>query len=351
VAVPFRIQAPGRVTVDAVVTVQVQNLGLPAAAADRLLYSNDPESVFATGLLYQAAAEAGEVSRLFFHHQNRAGRPLRFVASLVNPNDTAVDCLLTAGTGGPHGDPVLAGSRAAARFLAQYRDSAGVVVQIPPRGTRILDDRFARELDTVSGIIDVRPLTGAPVICQIQALGPGKGDTGTGASLAAARDTAEIYRPAHKEFTARYTLGGRWLFLDIGQAPVARIDGQGHLHGDYGVMYSVDIELVNPLPTTQRVMLALAPRGGWARGAFLVDGRVVEIGAGYPPTECPIATVRLEPGETKRVTVATFPAGGSSYPAWLVARPAATAAGQVPGWSLVVERVAPGRPVVAGGPS
>jgi hypothetical protein len=118
-------------------------------------------------------------------------------------------------------------------------------------------------------------------------------------------------------------VGGRWLFLDLGQAPVARIDGNGHLHGDYGVMYTAPIELTNPLATAQRVTLVLAPRGGWARGAFLVDGRLVELGAGYPPSELPIVTVRLEPGETRTVTVTTLPTGGSSYPAWIVARPAA----------------------------
>ena len=59
---------------------------------------------------------------------------------------------------------------------------------------------------------------------------------------------------------------------------------------------------------------------GWARGAFLIDGRLVEAGLATSPQEVRLAQFRLRPGERRRVMVSTLPCGGSSYPVWLVAR-------------------------------
>src|SRR5262249_61485997 len=98
---------------------------------------------------------------------------------------------------------------------------------------------------------------------------------------------------------------------------------------NYGVMYAVEIELAHPLPEEHVALLALAPRAGWARGAFLIDGWLVETGAATLPQEVCLAQFRLQAGETRRVTVATLPCGGSSYPVWLVARSGA-AAGRAP---------------------
>jgi hypothetical protein len=329
---PVRITGPRMLAVDTTLRIRVRNVAPPAAAAERLLYSNHPESVAAPGLLYQATVESGVNNRLFFHHQNHTPARIRVIATLTNPSDTAVDCLLTPALAGPHRDPVLTGHRAAARFLPLYRDGAALVARIPAHSARVVADIPTGPLETVSGIIDVRPMgeaeQGAPsLVCQVRAakdvvLSPAD------ASLLA-EPAGPVYTPASQQVAGRYSVGGNWTFLDLGQPPVASPDGSSHLDGNYGVMYTVQIELVNPLSEEHVAILAVAPRAGWARGAFLIDGRLVEAAAATSPQEVPLAQFRLRPGETRRVTIATLPCGGSSYPIWLLARSdaAATRAG------------------------
>ena len=55
-------------------------------------------------------------------------------------------------------------------------------------------------------------------------------------------------------------------------------------------------------------------------GVFLIDGAVVEIPAITPPTEAPLASFRLQPGERRTVPILTIPVGGSNYPVALVVR-------------------------------
>lgn len=322
VSLPVRLAGPGLSPVGATIRIRVLNLGLPVQEADRLFFSNEPEVVQRPGLLYQSVAEPGVTSRLFFHHENQCPRPLRLLVHVTNPNDRPVDCLLVEGQAGPHSDPVVVGHKAAARFLARYRDTAGIVARIPPHSARVLTKTLMDGRETVSGIVDVRPLDALPVVCQVRAeaeLALPAADAGL---LEQARGTVEVYRPAHKRISGRYQVGGNWLFLDLGYSPVSRVDGERQLEGDYGVTYTIDLELVNPFPAAQEVILSLSPRGGHARASVLLGGKVIETTSVYPPEEFRLAMFPLAPGQTRKITLTTIPEGGSAYPAWLVARAA-----------------------------
>jgi hypothetical protein len=330
VVLQVQIIARGRVTVDSAIRIRVRNVGLPVDEPARLFYSNEPESVAAPGVLYQAALAAGEGSRLFLHHQNRAARPLRFVAHVTNPGSAAVEVLISQGLGGPHLDAILAGHRAAARYLENYRDGAGLVARIPPHSARLLMDLEVARMETVSAIIDIRPLTGGPLVCQVRADDRIVLPPANNGLLMAAAVADHVYSPTHEQISGRYAVGGNWLFVDLGHTAVASIDGKRRLEGNYGVIYTAELELANPLPGEHVVVLAFSPRAGCSRGAFLVGGRLVEVGPGLPPQECRVATFRLRSGETRRVTVSMMPAGGSFYPVWLVARSDVAAAERLP---------------------
>ncbi len=320
VTLSVRLTAPGKVAVDARVRVRVRCEAVLGVESTRLLFSNHPESVTATGLLYQASAEPGSTNRLFLHHENRTARPLRILAHLTNPGSEPVECLITEAIGGPHRDPILAGHRAAVRFLDLYKDGVGRLVRIPPRSVRVVLDRRAARLQTVSGVIDVRPLSGGPLVCQVRAETQLALPPAGPALLEEARKAIEVYSPAQKQVSGRYAVGGGFLFVAMGKTPVPSLDGQRCLLGNYGVLYTFDIELTNPLPAPHDVHLAISPRGGWARGAFLYQGKVIETAGAGPPRESPITSVRLAPNQTRRIVLSSLPAGGSFYPTWLVAR-------------------------------
>jgi hypothetical protein len=64
----------------------------------------------------------------------------------------------------------------------------------------------------------------------------------------------------------------------------------------------------------------LATRNGPARGAFLIDGRLVEVSF-RPNDERVLWTLTIPAGQAVQVQVVTMPAAGSNYPVRLTLRP------------------------------
>jgi hypothetical protein len=61
--------------------------------------------------------------------------------------------------------------------------------------------------------------------------------------------------------------------------------------------------------------------GGEARGLFIVDGTLVDIGYLRANEERAVASFTLAPGAVRDVTIVTMPVAGSFYPVRLTARP------------------------------
>jgi len=62
------------------------------------------------------------------------------------------------------------------------------------------------------------------------------------------------------------------------------------------------------------------PSAGLASGVFIIDGKFVVTKHVQPPSEVPLASYQIKPGETRDVRILTVPLAGSSYPATLVVR-------------------------------
>jgi hypothetical protein len=92
------------------------------------------------------------------------------------------------------------------------------------------------------------------------------------------------------------------------------------LHGNYGVVYRVSIRFVNPTDRSWRAELLVEAVGGVARGAFVVNGRLMEVPLLRPYQEHLLHAFSLAPRQTQSVTVVTIPSAGSFYPIQLVAR-------------------------------
>jgi hypothetical protein len=88
----------------------------------------------------------------------------------------------------------------------------------------------------------------------------------------------------------------------------------GRDYGDYGVLHTIDLTLANPSAVPAAAYAFVQPLAGPARGTFLLDGNVVDIGCVRVPSRYQITAFQLLPGQTSHVVLQTMTDGGSFYP-------------------------------------
>ncbi|HET8679577.1 MAG TPA: hypothetical protein VFM39_05615, partial [bacterium] len=93
------------------------------------------------------------------------------------------------------------------------------------------------------------------------------------------------------------------------------------LVGDYGVLYRFRLRLVNPTDRQITSDLLANAAGGPARGLFLIDGGVTDLGLLQANEERVVTSFMLAPRGTRDVMVVTMPIAGSFYPVRLALRP------------------------------
>jgi hypothetical protein len=121
---------------------------------------------------------------------------------------------------------------------------------------------------------------------------------------------------------AEYTVGGKWTFVPVGRSPLQAVkDPETLLHGNYGVLYDIAVNIENPTTQVSTARVVFEPSAGMAGGVFLIGGKRVEIPRSDMPDETTLTTVTLAPGERKSVHIRTLPLSGSNYPATLIVRP------------------------------
>jgi hypothetical protein len=316
---PVTISGEGFFTVKTEATVRVKNVSLPAQETRTLLYSNNPESVRELGMLFEGAVEKEGTARLFYHHQNRMGRPFLFQIHLVNPNDEPAEVQLITADAGPILNTIQVGHRAAALYLAAEQSDLGVIATIPARGSRVLLSTELPNNLTVSGIYNLRTLSGGPLVLQVRAADELVKPRAETDRLAIARCEPDVYPTPEKDEQHTYSVGDNWTFIPIGRKAIS--SGDRKLLGNYGVMYNLNLQLKNPTDEVKTVRVMMAAEAGWARGAFLIDGKLVESPHLAPPAEAVLHTVTLQPQEQRVVKIQTIPAGGGFYPISLVVRP------------------------------
>jgi hypothetical protein len=324
--VPVHITAAGCLPVERVVTVPIANRVLPAEEAKVLLYSNNPESFTAPGSLFLGALESDVPTRLLYHHQNMMGRPICVRVDLINLGENAVETQVIEGAAGPTWDTVMVGHRATARYVQNSRQDLGTIVTLPPHARRtIFSERVAEKL-AVSGLDGLRLLTPSPrgrVLVEVVADEAPVAPAEVPSDMADRPLSDHVYTQVRKELHARFDVGGNWTFINVGKKAVHNQDNRKRLDGNYGILYDIALELSNPTGDERVVSVSLSPDAGAAMGVFLIDGTLVESPPISPPTEAPLASFRLRPGEHRTVPIQTIPVGGSNYPVSLIIRAAA----------------------------
>ena len=303
-------------------TVSVQDMGAQPFTPALLFYDDDPEHVTQDGVLFRGSVAASQPARLFYYH-DAADDPRRVVVVLTSDSQDPTSVQLVEAAAGPNMDVMHVGQTLTKNFLLVNTRNEGVVVNLAQDDTFLLADvpMAAREL--VSGAVDLRVLSGGPVVLTVLALSPGvdpRTMLGSPVLPGDGHHRTGVFNIAGFGSNAlTYSAGGPDATLVLGDTeptpPSASASANGHDYGDYGVAHAIDLTLSNPGGAPAAAYLFFKPLAGPARGSFLIDGSLVDIGCVRVPSPYQITAFVLAPGQTYRTTVKTMTDGGSFYPA------------------------------------
>lgn len=323
------------------VTVQVHNVPLARKEESALWYSNDPEDVKQPGNLFGARLMASEAVRLLYHHMNATDYPLVFAVRVLNNSDKPAQIQIIPGDSKPDLNPVLAGYTAGDQFLRNWIANSGEVVTIPPRSELPISLRQAGSKQTISGLCYVRLLGGGPdeLLVRVDAFETGQVSADLSPGFKSSKPwhmvgtqkmsekeadidfSREVYPKPFKQQDVSYRVGGKFGFIQIGQKPIESEDEKAKLDGNFGVVYTIHVNVVNPTSTAADVVVDFESNAGYSGGLFLVDGRLIRTHLLQPKEGVEIDRVHVEPGETRPITILTCPLSGGSYPATIAVMP------------------------------
>jgi len=313
------ITPPAGPAVLRVLPVALTNVILPWSDAQTLLVSNSPETLPFGKVLFNSVLAATQTMRLLYHHQNGSKAQHMFITvALSNPNRTPLTLWVSGAQSDTGGDELTLGHAAARRFLEAYWAHAGFLLQIPANTTLSLFVHDLAPLAIGSGLAQLQVVDGDRLNLQVVARLASETEPPT-SSFASDFDRehqrGEFTRPQIARALS-YTTGGPPAVMALGAD--ADLLGEAttgeRLQGNYGVMYSFEVQLANPTPAPAAVVLMMHAAGGRARGTFLVGGQIVDgpvVQANAPQV---LATLRLAPGTRRRLRIATMPESGSNYP-------------------------------------
>lgn len=304
-------------------TVAVRNTPIALAPVDLLMVSNKPERLRNQGLWFEGSLAGSQAARLLYHHVNATNGPADLVVEIWNLGNRAARLHVLEGTAGPSRDEAFVGHRATAQFLLNRKTNVGWVVTIPPGTAVPVLSQRTTPAATSSGVLELRPLAEGDLRVRVY-LAPRLSrmlPRPIGDYLQAPLAGQWHYPQPQRHIRERFVVGSAWTFITMGAEAAVGVAEGDRLAGSYGVIYEIDLELINPTAEPARVAIMLAAPGGPARSALLLDGRLIEVAALKAHGEAEVARYSLEPGQVRRVRIETMPQAGSNYPVRLLARP------------------------------
>ena len=325
VKVRVAIKGPGYIDYSNICVVETHNSSMDPDRPQQLFYSNEPERFTKYQELFSGRLETDKSVRVLYHHQNAVGKSARLLVELVNPGASLGVFRVFKGSCAPLFDTVLVGYIAGAGFLRNQLSNASVIERLPARSRLILVSDLLANMETSSGILQVRQISGEAAYLRIAAVPPEIEPSPVGAVVPAPETVApqlseHVYSAPSKTLEAEYVVGKQWAFIPIGRHAIDSHDARRKLDGNYGVTYEIKVRVANPSDRERKVQVLFDPSAGLASGVFMIDGSFVSAKYARPPNEVPLATYRLKPGEVRDVHIVTLPLAGSNYPATLVVR-------------------------------
>jgi hypothetical protein len=243
------------------------------------------------------------------------------LVKVQNSGDNASLLEMISGISGPYTDILGVGHSSTLRFLQHQAAGEGEVFEVPPQATINVIDQLLPASNLVAGLMQMRVISGpglrVAVVVQAADASPVEpiSDTLLSSSVRHARG---VYQVPEFFYDESYTIGDPPTLLAIGKLPLPNLVQGEVLGGDYGVLQSADVNLLNPTAQAADVGLWFEPRGGRATGTLLVNGDLVQLHPVDPMKPALVRRFSVPAGGFAHVSVTTMPEGGSSYPVNLV---------------------------------
>jgi hypothetical protein len=313
------ISAPGQPPVTRVIPTVFTNVVMPWSDAQALLVSNSPETLSFGKVLFTRNIKTSQTVRLLYHHQNGSKTQHMLVSvNLSNPTPSPITLWLSGAQCAGIGDELGLGHQAARQFLEAYRSHAGFVLRIPPHTTLpfLLHDLAPDAVG--SGLAQLQVIDGDQLTLQVTARLNGEMDPPADSYAPNSDMTHQRGMFPRPQITRllTYTVEGPPAAMVLGaDSDLIREDETGVLlQGNYGVIYLFDVQVSNPTTKPATAALVLHADGGVARGTILVGTKVIEAPAVQPNQPKILATIKLGPGTSRLIRIATMPESGSNYP-------------------------------------
>jgi hypothetical protein len=321
--VPMQILGEGYITANGTTHISIENQALPRVAPSRLLVSDYPERLTADGVLFTATIDRTASQRFLYYHFNPGTEPARrILVKATNAATTPAVLHVIASLAGPGSNEMEVGHNATRTFLTRTRRNEGTVVTIPPGATVNIVNHNLPPNAIVNGIMQLREVSGDSLSIAVVAQNadaPLDRSADAANLLAGGAPHARGVYPV-PEFFSEYTFftDSPPLEIPIGQLPLPNLREGEALGGDYGVLQSMRVVIVNTSRFGQAIALYANPRGGGATGTFIIDDTLVQAHRLTAFSRYKIWQETIAPGTYRTLQVTTMPEGGSSYPLRLV---------------------------------
>ncbi|HEV8023240.1 MAG TPA: pilus assembly protein N-terminal domain-containing protein [Candidatus Lustribacter sp.] len=319
VDVPVQILGDAYITANGVTHIAVENVAMPRLAPSSLLVSDYPERLTADGVLFTAKIDRTASQRFLYYHYNPGTEPARrILVKATNAGTSPAVLHVIAALAGPGTNEMEVGHNATRSFLARSRRNEGTVVTIPPGATVNIVNHNLPSNAVVNGILQLREFSGDPLdIAVVAQNADAPLDQSADAEnlLSGGAPHARGVYPV-PEFFSDYTFftDAPPLDIPIGQLPLPNLREGEALSGDYGVLQSVRVVIVNTSRFGQAIALYANPRGGAATGTFIIDDTLVQAHRLAAFSRYKIWQETIAPNTYRTLQITTMPEGGSSYP-------------------------------------
>jgi hypothetical protein len=324
--VPVLIQGMQYFTVESTTHVRVENIAAPKIMPDSLMVSDFPERLTENGVLFTADLKRTQPSRFLYFHYNPPGEPDRRIvlrAQNLSPEPAIVQYI--DGRGVTTTNEMLTGHLSTTEFLKNLVQNQGHIIEIPGNGTLNLTEQLLPAKMIVCNQMQLRVLNGSTVHLTLfaqDASEPSDASLASTGLLSGDHPHARgVYPIPEFHYSALWNVNEDYLELPIGQIPLPNLIKGEALAGDYGVLQSFVIKVQNPTSSPQAIAIYENPRGGRATGTYLIDGVLIQSHQVPPFSRYKIRQYVVPARGFVRVTIATIPDSGSSYPLRLIFAP------------------------------
>ena len=294
-------------------------------SSEIFMVSNYPESISSPGLVFVESVKTDSL-RVLYHHKNISDKPLMILVLLSNGSDVNSTVRVQKGEGGSSEDIVYAGHKAALEFMSQLTSSPSTV-DVPSLSTVSVIQHKIKPGQTSSGVFRVSAEDDARLMVKMMVVDmefphlSGFSDISGVLSQFRVATFEESSRTVQVRFDAQDGIKS----VEIGGKPYLKDRQlQYELKGNYGLLHTVEVTLVNSLKSRTRVHFFFSPkiRNAVDRGVILVDGELREIELlGFKDNIVSMQhfhEVFLDAFETKQLQLITMPQSGCYYPVDIV---------------------------------